>query len=305
MACYVCEFDRYKDSRIAIKSIPGEDSEIVECPRCGKYTISETTKATLKSREGDFDLSAYIRHSNLFFKKPVDLDSDTYMRISNELPYQYSVSEKLRHLLKSVAMMSKNPSDIVRLNFKADMVLAFAKDESEFTYYIEALRDRNLLKKGTLDHAIITPKGWDILENNRHNSATSDQGFVAMSFSSSMESIYNEAIKPAITEAGYKPYRVDEDKRPEKIDAKILAEIRRSRFLVADVTEQNNGAYYEAGYAQGLGIPVIWSVKEENLNDVHFDARQYRFILWQDLAALKKELKEVILGFIGKGPISG
>ena len=33
-----------------------------------------------------------------------------------------------------------------------------------------------------------------------------------------------------------------------------MAEIRRSRFVVADYTGQVNGVYFEAGFALGLGL---------------------------------------------------
>ena len=90
------------------------------------------------------------------------------------------------------------------------------------------------------------------------------QCFVAMWFDPGMDEAYEEGIRPAIEEAGYRPLRID---RTEdllgKIDDAIVTEIRRSKFVVADFTHGKDGArggvYYEAGFAQGLRIPVISS----------------------------------------------
>ena len=81
---------------------------------------------------------------------------------------------------------------------------------------------------------------------------------------------------------------------------KIIAEIRQSRFLIADVTQQKAGVYYEAGFAHGLGIPVIWCVREDELNNVHFDTRQYNHILWNSEKDLREKLETFIIATIGK-----
>lgn len=43
-----------------------------------------------------------------------------------------------------------------------------------------------------------------------------------------------------------------------KIDDQIVAEIRRSKLVLVDATGARPNAYFEAGFAAGLGIPVIW-----------------------------------------------
>jgi len=43
----------------------------------------------------------------------------------------------------------------------------------------------------------------------------------------------------------------------EQIDAKITAQIKHARFVVADVTGARTRVCFEAGYAIGIGRPVI------------------------------------------------
>jgi len=66
------------------------------------------------------------------------------------------------------------------------------------------------------------------------------------------------------------------------------------------MTGQRGGVYYEAGFARGLNIPVIWTIQDRFIkkgNDevpevetIHFDTRQYNFIVWKDAADLKEKL---------------
>ena len=94
-----------------------------------------------------------------------------------------------------------------------------------------------------------------------------------MWFNEATSEAYAGGIEPALSATGYKAVRIDKKEHNNKIDDEIIAEIRRSRFLIADFTcEPKNvrgGVYYEAGFAQGLGIPVIWTCKDTSLADLH------------------------------------
>jgi nucleoside 2-deoxyribosyltransferase len=80
-----------------------------------------------------------------------------------------------------------------------------------------------------------------------------------------------------------------------ELDDEIIASIRGAKFLVADFTGQRNGVYFEAGFMLGLGRPVIWICKKEDLKNVHFDTRQYNTIDCVDETDLKKRLVNRIL----------
>ena len=132
------------------------------------------------------------------------------------------------------------------------------------------------------------------------------QAFVAMWFDDSMNEAYDKGIKPAVEAAGYEPLRIDLKPDADKIDDEIMAEIRRSRFLVADFTHGVKGArggvYFEAGFAFGLGIPIIFTCRDDMVEELHFDTRQYAHIVWRNAEQLRCELKNRILARIGEGP---
>ena len=134
------------------------------------------------------------------------------------------------------------------------------------------------------------------------------RGFMAMWFDNSINNAWEQGFKPGIKNAGYEPMRIDQKQHVNKIDDEIIAEIRRSRFMVADFTQGETGArggvYYEAGFAHGLDIPVIFTCREDCLENIHFDVRQYNCIIWkdEDLEKLQKDLTNRITAILGDGP---
>jgi len=106
-------------------------------------------------------------------------------------------------------------------------------------------------------------------------------GVVAMWFDQELNKIYYDHIITAINDTGYKPIRIDGKEHINKICDEIIAEIRKSRFIIADFTGQRGGVYYEARFAHGLGIPIIWTCRKDGIDKLHFDIRQYNCILWE------------------------
>ena len=117
-----------------------------------------------------------------------------------------------------------------------------------------------------------------------------------------MDETFSKGLAEAIREAGYDRVRVDRIDYDEKIDDRIIAEIRRSAFVVADFTGHRGGVYYEAGFAHGLGKRVIFACRKGDLNGLQFDVRQYNTILWDTPEELAPLLKNRILALFGAGP---
>lgn len=133
-------------------------------------------------------------------------------------------------------------------------------------------------------HIKITHKGWETIRELR-NKPNRDlkQGFVAMAFDPAMNPFY-ENIKHGIEGAGYVARRVDKQEHNDKICDRIIADIRQSRFLVADLTGNNNGVYFEAGFAFGLNLPVIYICHKPYFveHGTHFDINHYNTIVYEN-----------------------
>ena len=148
---------------------------------------------------------------------------------------------------------------------------------------------------------MVTPQGF--MHASKGNSADSTVGFIAMWFNASMDKARANGLEPAIWAAGYEPIVVSGVEHINKIDDEIVSQIRRSRFLVADFTGHRGGVYFEAGFAMGLGLPVFWTCRRDDLLNLHFDVRQYNCIDWTDEADLAKRLHRRIEAVIGRGPV--
>lgn len=163
-------------------------------------------------------------------------------------------------------------------------------------------------------HAYLTSQGWSYVEKLGQVGADTLQVFVAMWFSPEMQAAYDKGISLAIRDAGYLPLRIDAKEHNNKIDDEIIAEIKLSRFIVADFTAGSTtidggdihlprgGVYYEAGFAKGLGMEVVSCVRADQVEKVHFDTRQISHVLWDTPEILRDRLYSRIVATVGPAP---
>ena len=303
-----CPICKLTDNRI-VRENTGDWAELIRinCPRCKNFILTfEALIASGGSQVPIPKLSAWIRDFNERGSGIPEIYQESLEEIPASLP-DYSPREKQIKLLQNIERKTEYPGQTVKIIPKYDIPLAWASAEEELRYYVQSLIDRNLIQKMSQEigpvplSVAITADGWDYLEQLERHIEDRTQAFVAMSFSEDLKSIWEGPIYRAIKKAGYKPYRVDAEPHSDRIDVKIISEIKNSRFVVADVTEQKRGVYFEAGYAQGLGLPVIWCVRKDDLDNVHFDTRQYNHIVWETADDLETQLYDFICAIIGKG----
>ena len=226
-----------------------------------------------------------------------------------------SVQERANRLLRHLAEKAQPVGSMISVNNGSDPS-AYAWSEStiwrEVSYFLHYLTAIGYLD-GTGNLAggfqgVVTISGYSHIAELNVN-VDSSQAFVAMWFDDSMTDCFAKGIEPAVMETGYKPLRIDLKEHINKIDDEIIAEIRRSRFLVADFTQGPDGArggvYYEAGLAHGLGLPVIFTCRQDAVESLHFDTNHYNHIVWATPEELREKLKNRILAVIGEGPAIG
>jgi len=293
--CLVC------GENIEYENFVGHSS--VNCPRCGQYKVTGTAYAMLKA--GNFNarqlanLSGWLKENEGYL-----IDSDNLTTLKS-LPTP-SFHERSDSFLLGLEKLSSYAGEI--LEFQPTwLAIAWAINDDEFREVIKYLKSVKFIgdSHSTLGkiRLKIEPDGWAHLSTLKKVNQQSTQGFVAMWFSDEMFEIYDSCISIGILAAGYKPHVVSQREHNGKIDDEIIAQIRSSRFVLADFTGHRGGVYFEAGFAKGLGIEVIWSCRKDEIDDLHFDIRQYNCITWEPdkLDEFCNKIKNRIEAVIGHG----
>ena len=290
----VTRIERLKDkNNLVVVGSPraGGDYEITDQAIQDVRALEQPEKAKLTTiliklrREGDH---APLLNSDLVEKA----------KSADPLPVDVRAERLLRHLLT----IPKHVGEWFETLPTRDDPKALARSESttpkEIAFFLNYLTHMKWLEPNKVNSYRITVSGYQHVAEQSTKRDLS-QCFVAMWFDDSMNPAYEEGIKKAVEECGYKPLRIDLKKDVNKIDDEIIAEIRRSRFVVADFTHDKEtgdrgGVYYEAGFAYGLGLEVIYSCQKGLEGELHFDTRQYYHILWETPEDLCKQLRDRI-----------
>lgn len=284
----------------------GDGRVRVRCARCGDFEWEPLIPWPTPIRAArQVNLSAFVREQNAAGIVPL---------LNNELIKQVEIRSRpalrdraLRALSAMVQEIGYDPNIAISLSDKLRVyALSYSADDGELSLLLEILELEGLIKKQGLapTRVSISPVGLIQAEELARNRTELVQGFVAMSFDPSMNDVYTLGFDPGIRSAGYRPFRIDGKEHINGISDELLAEIRRSRFVVADYTDQINGVYFEAGVAVGLGIPVIPTCRTNQLNKLHFDIRHINTLKWETPAQLARDLAKRISGAIGDGPLS-
>jgi len=184
----------------------------------------------------------------------------------------------------------------------------YFKSSNEAYFYLETLTASGLLKQlggregdGGLT-VELTYRGLAYVIDLESAGPTSNYCFIAISFASQMD-LYRDTIIQVVEYHGYRPIIINSDfvvTSDTPVIDEILAGIKRSKFCIADFTMQRTGVYFEAGYALGLGRPVIYISERKDFEaNAHFDLRPFQHILYSDLQELEKALSVKIAAWIG------
>lgn len=282
-----------------------------DCEICGSFKITEEAIDYVKDpkiNRNRFKFSAYLKERYIKKKekvlivssnKNIDKRRGAIVGVDDILNTSFpnTISERLDRALINLQHLSSFPGEYIKLNLKEDYPIFFAENENACIFIKKTLEDTGFIKSNDPIHSkneiFLTAKGWNKIAEIELEirGKDSNQAFIAMSFNKDLHKFYSEGFKKAIKSAGYDPKRMDLKEHNNKICDDIIAEIRKSRFLVADFTDHKGGVYFEAGYALGLGLPVIWTCKDDDKNNLHFDTRQYNHIFWSN----EKDLYDKLL----------
>lgn len=280
----------------------------IRCPRCGDY------QATFESRI-NFSSGRFDENQRRIASSKIREMGFGYTLTSNDEEFLFHSND--------ISILEKADKLLLALEKRAGIVGGLFIGTSDFelmaeswVFYWEEFRGLLLLLQememvafqqdigDNVTKLKIKANGWRRLHELHENRPDSSQGFVAMWFHRKMTPLYSSSIAKAIEQAGYAPHRVDKREHNDRIDDEIIRQIRRSRFVVADLTGHRGGVYYEAGFAHGLGIPVFLTCAARHFKKIHFDIRQYNCLDWAEdrIDEFTNALTARIEAKLGHGP---
>jgi hypothetical protein len=150
----------------------------------------------------------------------------------------------------------------------------------------------------------LTARGLQLLRDpqelhRQYPVPSANRCFVIMSFSDDKRLIdfYRFGIHLAVQKCGFECVRVDEVEHNRRITDEVLQQIEAARFVVADLTEARPNCYYELGWAHRAGKEVIPTIHVST--PIHFDVKDYNFIIYETASDLCDRLEERIRLTVG------
>lgn len=287
------------------KSRDYEEPLRFQCPRCGNYEITGTAASMLESHERDDPykravLSHAVRKMQRGQPWP-SVDSKNLDRLlDGTLPTPHEQADNL--ILYLGAQLERNPGARWNFEYHEAAGVIGALDKHAVLYVAGELEKSGLIEGG-LSQGIATVRptldGWGRYYELTRATVESNVAFMAMPFNDDLlDRVFRECFKPAVAQTGFQLRRIDEEPSAGLIDNRLRVEIRRSRFMIAELTHNNSGAYWEAGFAEGLNRPVIYTCERVRFekSGTHFDINHCQTVLWDenDLEDAAESLKATI-----------
>jgi hypothetical protein len=254
------------------------------CPVCGKFGMRFEL---LVDRDMQWEPHPYLSAATRKAYEsghPLILSPTTWEALE-ESQKLLRLPEKLHHLLRLFADRSGGPGREWKIQTLIDYPLVAARDQQELDAYLRYFEERGMLElSARFDDGNtyrLTIPGWQEIEPIPRIGGTPGRCFVAMSFDPSLDLAYELGIKRAVRACGFEVVCMKEVTTIEGITDRILAEIRRAQFVIADFTGQRGGVYFEAGFARGLGRDVISLCRKDDLPNVHFDTKHFGHLVWE------------------------
>lgn len=297
--CPVCKAELRKVER------DSGDRVFFDCPACGPYSVSGSVAAFLEGRLDQVDNGRSIVSQALY---KMTKGKSNWPMITGPLLDDIlksgavpSHAEQLDNLLIWLAEETKEYGKYMAALPGSYLSAVGATGRTAFLFLVAAARERHFIESTTQDsytfitlangwgiHPSIrlTFSGWSHVEELRRGHSSSRIAFMAMKFGDAQtDLLFRDHFKNAVSETGFELRRLDEQPQAGLIDDRLRVEIRQSRFLIADLTHHNNGAYWEAGFAEGLGKPVIYTCRKDVFDDktqgTHFDTNHHLTVVWE------------------------
>ena len=275
--CFVCNHEAV---------VQGRHNFQVSCRRCGEYEMTDILSVSPpRNRTDAYILSGVLRNASAEGRRLL-LTTMTVDDLIKNAPVPADPLASIDDILEIVFHRTKEFGSLVGLDPEVDYPLIYARSSNEFDKLLGAAVKLEYIWTIAGNQCVLTLKGWEKIGELRKLGPTNNKvAFMAMPFGDSfLDDVYKNHIQPAMGQTGFQIRRVTEGQGAGLIDDQIRVGIRNSRFLVAELTKENRGVYWEAGFAEGLGKKVIYlcRVEAEAKLETHFDTSHLTTVMWQE-----------------------
>lgn len=285
------------------------DANSYDCPNCGRFLISGSALAVLGDR---LDREKAVLSHQVWRNQPIEgaaVYEVTTRHLRDLDKYDFpDPSEQIDLLIAFWGRQQKDsPGVLITQNPGNLRAKIGAMTEDDVLFIFNSASERGLIKPDEEDATFcdgkLTIRGWQRFRSIERGGIKSHTAFMAMPFGNELVAkTVDEVFRPAVAETGFRLKRVDDELPAGLIDDRIRIGIRLCRFLIADLTGGNQGAYWEAGYAEGLGKPVIYTCSKAHFDEykTHFDTNHCTTVIWdpdgpeQSAASLKATIRATL-----------
>jgi hypothetical protein len=290
--CPVCRETFCAKQDMSLGIYPGNE---YECARCGKFVLCGTVANGFSDSFMTLRKRAVLSHRLRRMQRPDGTPVQIYQEelrtfnLDDPLPspaqqadslilwigdHQASPAQELEIPDSEVAAWVGSP---ITSNFQ-DEGLAWLLQQPQIKVLV---KERDAINGPT--RLALTFDGWQRYETLKHAQVESRTAFMAMQFGDEgLDRVVSVCFKPAVEATGFRLSVLTDGQPAGLIDDQLRVSLRTARFVIADLTHGNKGAYWEAGFAEGLGRPVIYTCREKEWKDgkSHFDTSHLTTIIW-------------------------
>lgn len=290
-----------------------------DCKYCGKFYELDSLKQFLYKNDVNIDksnfykISSWIREQNDILNIEPEIDEKKFREVLERKDKR--IKEKFNLMISYLSTFSQsfsfyknsrveimkgagsNTNEEFTLLVNSILQKCYIKDFNELLSLFQKAIDEQLLigeirNDMAIDFRKLTFDGIQYLEELEEPNKNSKKIFVAFNFDEPLTSIFNTNLKEAIEYEGFEYIVVNQDNvdHNKSINDEIIVKLKTSKIVIADFTNHRNSVYFEAGFAMGMNIPIIWTCQKGHEDDMSFDTRQFPHIVWEDKNDLVKQV---------------
>ncbi|MCT7546619.1 nucleoside 2-deoxyribosyltransferase [Aliarcobacter cryaerophilus] len=315
MDCIICG----KTASIKENILDVNKKRFFDCKYCGKFYELDSLKQFFDKyyvnfyKSNFYKVSSWIREQNDLYDNVPLLTNEKFEEIltlrDKKIQDKFNLLISYLNTINTSFSFYEDSSvevdtRIVRTNEELYLLVnsirtkCYIKDFDELVCLFQKATDEKFIdctirNYRAIDFKKLTFDGIRYLEELEEPNKNSKKIFVAFNFDEPLTNIFNNNLKEAIEFEGFEYVVVNQDnvEHNKSINDEIIVKLKASRIVIADFTNHRNSVYFEAGFAMGMNIPIIWTCQKGHENNMSFDTRQFPHIVWED----KDDLVEQVI----------